>query len=78
LGIQLGLPPHELNKIEANHHRVERRKMEVLALWLQGPDPKWKDLIVDLQHINKMNIAREIQRAIQSGDYQGIYTKMIQ
>ena len=44
LGIQLGLPLHELNTIEANHQRVERRKMEVLALWLQGPDPEWKDL----------------------------------
>jgi len=51
--------------------------MEVLALWLQGPNPKWKDLIVALQRINMRNIARKIQRAIQSGAYQGIYTKTI-
>ena len=52
--------------------------MEVLALWLQGPNPEWEDLIVALQHINMRNIAREIQEAIQSGDYQGIYTITIQ
>ena len=75
LGIQLGLPLHELNTIEANHQCVERRKMEVLALWLQGPDREWKDLIVALQLINLRRPARKLQEAIQKGEYQGIWSK---
>ena len=77
LGIQLGLPLHELNTIEANHQRVKRRKMEVLALWLQGPDPEWKDLIVALQHMNLRRSARKLQEAIQKGEYQGIWSKRV-
>ena len=77
LGIQLGLPLHELTTIEANHQRVERRKMEVLALWLQGPDPEWKDLIVALQLINLRRSARKLQEAIQKGEYQGIWSKRV-
>ena len=74
LGIQLGLPLHELNTIEANHQRVKRRKMEVLALWLQGPDPEWKDLILAL---NLRRSARKLQEAIQKGEYQGIWSKRV-
>ena len=77
LGIQLGLPLHELNTIEANHQRVERRKMEVLALWLQGPDPEWKDLIVALQLISLRRSVRKLQEAIQKGEYQGIWSKRV-
>ena len=47
----------------------------MLALWLQGPDPELKDLIVALQHMNLRRSARKLQEAIQKGEYQGIWSK---
>ena len=72
LGINLGLQPHELKKIEADHQGVDRRKMEVLDLWLQGSNPQWEDLIVALQRIKMWNKARKIQGALQRGEYTGM------
>lgn len=71
LGIKLGLAPHELKKIEADYQGVDRRKMEMLVIWLQGPNPQWEDLIVALQLINMRNIARRIQGALRRGEYTG-------
>ena len=77
LGIQLGLPSHELNKIEADHQSVDRRKMEVLNLWLQGSNPQWEHLIVALQFIKMRNTARRIQGALQRGEYTGMAARRL-
>ena len=71
LGIKLGLAPHELKKIEADYQGVDRRKMEVLVIWLQGHNPQWEDLFVALQLIDMRNTARRIQGALRREEYTG-------
>ena len=77
LGIKLGLPSHELKKIEADHQGVNRRKMEVLDLWLQESNPQWKHLIAALPLINMRNTARKIQGALQRGEYTGMAARRL-
>ena len=46
LGTNLGLEPYELKQIERDYQGNERRKQEMLDLWLRRiPNTGWKDVV---------------------------------
>ena len=55
LGIRLGIPSHELGKIEQIYSSdVERRMKETLRLWLRyTPSATWKDVVIALQQMGR-------------------------
>ena len=61
LGIQLGIPPHLLATIEANHQQNERRKTETLDLWLRRtPSASWGDVVGALRRMELIRVAENI------------------
>ena len=61
LGIHLGLQTYELIQIERDHHGNERRKQEMLNLWLRRkPDAGWRDVVSALQQMEENRVAESI------------------
>ena len=61
LGIHLGLQTYELMQIERDHHGNERRKQEMLDLWLRRkPDAGWRDVVRALQQMEENRVAESI------------------
>ena len=62
LGINLGLPQHELTKIERDYQRNDRRRVEMLNLWLQRtPNGTWEDVVRALQQMGENRVAENIR-----------------
>ena len=62
LGIKLGLQPYQLRQIEEETKDVERRKVEMLDLWLQSTlEASWKVLATALREIGEKRTAIRIE-----------------
>ena len=65
LGVHLGVPNEELNKIDQRFsasHGVERCKAELFDLWLRrNPSARWDDVASALEQLNEMNLASELR-----------------
>ena len=63
LGIHLGLQTHELIQIERDHQGNERRKHDMLDLWLRRkPDAGWRDVVSALQLMEENRVAERIRQ----------------
>ena len=62
LGINLGLQKHELTKIERDYQGNDRRRVEMLNLWLQRtPNATWEDVVDALQQMGENRVAENIR-----------------
>ena len=69
LGIHLGLQTYELIQIEHDHHGNERRKQEMLNLWLRRkPDAGWRDVVRALQQMEENRVAESIRQNYVRGE----------
>ena len=74
LGIQLGIEPHELERIEINHGKdLERCKSEVMVFWIRNdPEPTWSKLAIAVEQLGRhANVARKLQEHEVVGDAGG-------
>ena len=63
LGICLGLQTDELKQIELDYQRNERRKEEMLDLWLRRkPDAGWRDVVRALKQMKENTVAESIRQ----------------
>ena len=63
-GINLGVPAHELNKIEKNHpNDVNRQMADVINYWQDNPgDHSWKALANAVEKMGKYgNLVKELR-----------------
>lgn len=63
LGLQLGIPYHELEKIEIDtFHKCERGKTDMLAKWLArfGSKASWTDIVAALVKIGRRDLAERL------------------
>ena len=71
LGVHLGVPKEELNKIDQQFlsHGVERCKAELFDLWLRrNPSARWDDVASALERLNEVALASEIREFYQISD----------
>ena len=65
LGVHLGVPNEELNKIDQRFsvsHGVERCKAELFDLWLKrNPSARWDDVAFALEQLNEVTLASELR-----------------
>jgi len=63
LGIKLGLQPSQLRQIEQEVPTdIDRRKIEVVDLWLQStPGASWRHIVTALRELGDMTIAERIE-----------------
>ena len=65
LGVHLGVPNEELNKIDQRFsvsHGVERCKAELFDLWLRrNPCARWDDVALALEQLNEVALASELR-----------------
>ena len=62
LGINLGVPADELRRIERDYQGNDRRRAEMLDLWLQRtPNATWEDVVRALQQMGENAVAEEIR-----------------
>ena len=64
LGINLGLPKHELSKIQQNYasQGIDQQRLEMLYLWLQRtPNATWEDVVRALQQMGENRVAENIR-----------------
>ena len=72
LGIHLGLQTYELIQIERDHHGNERRKQEMLNLWLRRkPDAGWRDVVSALEEMEENRVAESIRQNYVRGESTG-------
>ena len=66
IGIALGLIPSELNNIEAQYERLDRRLQEMLSKWLNSSklSPSWTSLVAALRSktVEEMCLAHNIEQ----------------
>ena len=66
LGVYLGVPNEELNKIDQRFsasHGVERCKAELFDLWLRrNPSARWDDVASALDQLNELTLASELRQ----------------
>ena len=69
LGTNLGLEPYELKQIERDYQGNERRKQEMLDLWLRRiPNTGWKDVVSALQQMEENTVAEKIHQKYIGGE----------
>ena len=64
VGIQLGIPEHQLNEFESNYSEARRRFSEVISYWLKNSKAvSWDSLITTLesQAVNEKKLASELR-----------------
>ena len=62
LGLNLGLQKHELTKIERDYQGNDRRRVEMLDLWLhRTPNATWEDVVRALQQMGENVVAENIR-----------------
>ena len=72
LGINLGVPIHELSRIEQDYRGSERQKLQMLNLWLQRSHaPSWREVVYALQQMGEMRVAERIQQKYIRGTCKG-------
>ena len=58
LGIYLGVPISELNRIEQDYRGCERQKLQMLDRWLERtPTASWGEVVYALQQIGEIRVA---------------------
>ena len=68
LGLYLGLETPTLETVKINSRDVNNMKIDMFNRWLNAtPDAAWSDVVSALIEMNKMHIAREIERDFCSG-----------
>ena len=60
LGVYLGLPTHELERLRLIHSYRKDGLLEMLDLWLKGGDANYRDLISALQSCGLTGLARQL------------------
>ena len=61
LGLNLGLPKHELDRIEHDYQGNDRRRVEMLDLWLRcTPCATWEDVVRALEQMGEKRVAENI------------------
>ena len=75
LGINLGLPTHELHKIESDYQGNDRRMLAVLELWLRRtPNAAWEGVVGALEEMGENRVAENIrQEYIRGSELQLLY-----
>ena len=63
LGIFLGVPVKQLQKIESSHRGdLERCKIDMLQYWLDNNvTPSWKDVVRALEQTNQIVLAETVK-----------------
>lgn len=62
LGINLGVPADELRRIERDYQGNDRRRVEMLDLWLRcTPNATWEDVVRALQQMGENTVAENIR-----------------
>ena len=62
LGLNLGLQKHELTKIERDYQGNDRRRVEMLDIWLhRTPNATWEDVVRALQQMGENTVAENIR-----------------
>ena len=58
LGLHLGVPKHELDKIRQDYHKTDERKREMLQWWLDHTlNPTWGRVITALRAMHQSGLA---------------------
>ena len=61
LGFKLGLPTHELRKIQLDYQGSGQRMLQMLDLWLRRtPRAAWGDVVSALRQIGENRVAESI------------------
>ena len=69
LGIYLGLQWYELAQIERDHQGNERRKHEMLDLWLRRkPNAGWRDVLSALKLMEENKVAESVRQNYVRGE----------
>ena len=72
LGVSLEVPEAELHKMEADHRKTDRCKIEMLDWWTRnGEQPKWSAIVTALVGIGMKVLAQKI--AIKYGIHNHLY-----
>ena len=76
LGTCLGLQTDELKQIELDYQGNERRKKEMLDLWLRRkPNAGWRDVVSALKKMEENAVAERIrQNYVRGGESTGRFT----
>lgn len=62
LGINLGVPADGLTNVESDHQSNNRRKAQMLDLWLQRtPNATWGDVVSALEEMGENRVAENIR-----------------
>ena len=68
LGLNLGLPKHELTKIERDYQGNDRRRLEMLDKWLRcTPNATWRDVVSALEQMGENRVAESIPQKDKGG-----------
>ena len=68
LGLNLGLPKHELTKIERDYQGNDRRRLEMLDKWLRcTPNATWRDVASALEQMGENSVAESIRQKDKGG-----------
>ena len=74
LGLNLGIPKHELDKIERDYRLNDRQRLEMLHLWLRHtPYATWEDVVSALQQMGENMVAERIRQKYKGGSKFGIW-----
>ena len=74
LGVVLGISPPELRKIEQDYQGSDRRKTEILDLWLRNtPSATWSTVVSALQQMKEHTVAERIQQKYLQGSTSTFY-----
>ena len=61
LGLNLGLPKHELDKIERDYQENDRQRLEMSYKWLRRtPNATWEDVVSAVQQMGENRVAENI------------------
>ena len=68
LGLNLGLPKHELDKIQQDYQGNDRQRLEMLDKWLQRtPNAVWGDVVTALEQMGENRVAKNIRQKDKRG-----------
>ena len=67
-GLKLGLPKHELDKIQQDYQGTDQRRLEMLDKWLQRtPNATWRDVANALEQMGENRVAESIRQKDKGG-----------
>ena len=72
LGINLGVPIHELSRIAQAYRESERQKLQMLDLWLERSHaPSWREVVNALELMGEIRVAERIRQKYIRGTCKG-------